>query len=60
MYLYSCMHIMFMLWSITEIVSSGSCLAKVGALALVIEKSATELKLKQKVLKYKSTIQIVT
>ena len=34
--------------------------AEVGALALVFEKSATELKLKQKLLKCKTTIQIVT
>ena len=34
--------------------------AEVGALVPVFENSATELKLKQKLLKFKSTIQIVT
>ena len=34
--------------------------AEVGTLAPVFEKSATELKLKQKLLKFKSTIQIAT
>ena len=34
--------------------------AGVGAQAPVFEKSATELKLKQKLLKWKSTIQIAT
>ena len=38
----------------------GACPAEVGALAPVVEKSATELKLKQKLLKCKSTIQIAT
>ena len=36
------------------------CPAAVGALAPLLEKSATKLKLKQKLLKSKSTIQIVT
>ena len=38
----------------------GACPAEVGALAPVFEKSATELKLKQKLLKCKRTIQIAT
>ena len=38
----------------------GTRSAGVGALGLVFEKSATELKLKQKLLKCKSTIQIAT
>ena len=38
----------------------GACPAEVGALASVFEKSATELKLKQKLLKCKQTIQIAT
>ena len=38
----------------------GACPAEVGALAFVFEKSAIELKLKQKLLKCKSTIQIAT
>ena len=38
----------------------GARPAEVGALASVFEKSATELKLKQKLLKYKQTIQIAT
>ena len=38
----------------------GVCLAEVGALAPVFEKSATELKLKQKFIKCKSTIQTVS
>ena len=38
----------------------GARPGKVGALASVFEKSATELKLKQKLLKCKQTIQIVT
>ena len=38
----------------------GAPPAEVGALASVFEKSATELKLKQKLLKCKQTIQIVT
>ena len=37
-----------------------ACPAEVGALTSVFEKSATELKLKQKLLKCKQTIQIVT
>ena len=37
-----------------------ACPAEVGTLASVFEKSATELKLKQKLLKCKCTIQIVT
>ena len=37
----------------------GVCPAEVGALAPLLEKSATKLKLKQKLLKSKSTIQIV-
>ena len=36
----------------------GACLVEVGILPPVFEKSATELKLKQKLLKYKGTIQI--
>ena len=36
----------------------GTRLAEVGALALLFKKSATELKLKQKLLKCKSTIKI--
>ena len=38
----------------------GVCTAEVGVLAPVFEKSATELKLKQTLLKCKCTIQIVT
>ena len=38
----------------------GACPAEVGTLAPVFEKSATELKLKQKLLKCKCAIQIVT
>ena len=38
----------------------GAHPAEVGALAQVFEKSTTELKLKQKSLKCKSTIQIMT
>ena len=38
----------------------GACPAGVGALASVFEKSATELRLKQKLLKCKRTIQIAT
>ena len=38
----------------------GARPAEVGALASVFEKSATELKLKQKLLKCKQTIQIAT
>ena len=38
----------------------GACPAEVGALAPVFEKLATELKLKQKLLKCKRTIQIAT
>ena len=38
----------------------GVCPTEVEALAPVFEKSATELKLKQKLSKCKSTIQIVT
>ena len=41
-------------------VKKGACPAEVGALASVFEKSATELKLKQKLLKCKQTIQIAT
>ena len=37
-----------------------ACSAEVGALTPVFEKSATELKHKQKLLKGKSTIQIAT
>ena len=38
----------------------GVCPAEVGVLASEFEKSAPELKLKQKLLRYKSTIQIAT
>ena len=38
----------------------GACPAEVGVLASVFKKSTTELKLKQKLLKCKHTIQIVT
>ena len=38
----------------------GARPAEIGALASEFEKSAIELKLKQKLLKYKSTIQIAT
>ena len=38
----------------------GACPAEVGAQASVFKKSATELKLKQKLLKCKQTIQIAT
>ena len=38
----------------------GACPVEVGALASVFKKSATELKLKQKLLECKRTIQIVT
>ena len=38
----------------------GARPAEVGALVSVFEKSATELKLKQKLIKYKQTIQIAT
>ena len=38
----------------------GACPAEVGALIPVFEKSATELKLKQKLLKCKLIIQIAT
>ena len=38
----------------------GACPDEVGAMASVFEKSATELKLKQKLLKRKQTIQIAT
>ena len=39
---------------------TGACPAEFGVLTLVFEKSAIELKLKQKLLKCKSTTQTVT
>ena len=41
-------------------IALGACPAEAGALAQVFEKSVIELKLKQKLLKCKSTIQIAT
>ena len=43
-----------------HVVKKGACPAEAGTLASLFEKSATELKLKQKLLKCKRTIQIAT